>query len=172
MATQWQKFSISLAKRYTASERQAIADEVITFIRDRVQNDGLDKRNRPLPGYSEAYVKSLAFKIAGKSKGDVNLTASGDMMGSLTLLDNKKGEITIGFEKGSNENAIADGNIRGTYGHSKPTGPRRDFLGLTKGDLTRILTDFPLDDEETRSRNTDIASSARKASGDTETEDV
>jgi phage gpG-like protein len=142
MSTKWQRFTVEIPKKIGPGDREVLADEIMDYIRDRVTKKNLDKKNDPLPGYSDAYAKSLNFKIAGKSKSDVNLTLSGDMLGALTLLSHSPGKLLIGFENGSNENAKADGNIRGTYGKSKPVGPKRDFLGLTREDLDRILTKF------------------------------
>lgn len=151
MATKWQKTKIKIPMAYSPAEREAIAQEVLDFIRERVQGKNLDKRNRPLPSYSKSYVNSLAFKIAGKSKNDVNMTQSGDTLAAMQLLDHKPGEIVIGWERGSKENAIADGNIRGTYGNSRSVGPKRDFLGLAQKDLAKILKqEFPLDDQKKR----------------------
>lgn len=145
MATKHQFFEIAIPKGLSASDRETLGDDIIDFIRERTK-DGKSWRNRDFAGYSESYVKSLNFKIAGKSKKDVNLTQSGDTLGALTLLDHRDGRIRIGFEKGSQENGIADGNIRGTYGHSKQVGPKRDFLGITKSDLARILDRFTPED--------------------------
>jgi hypothetical protein len=145
MATEWQRFTVTIPKGLDAGDREVLADDIIEFIRDRTK-DGKSWRNRDLPGYSDSYANSLNFKIAGKSKNDVNLTQSGDMLGALTLLDNKDGKLVIGYEKGSQENAIADGNIRGTYGKDKQVGPKRDFLGITKADLSRILENFTPED--------------------------
>lgn len=153
-----QKFELEIDPRYSAAERRAIAHDVIDWIVERVQNKNLDRRNRPLPEYSASYVKSLDFKIGGKKKGDVNLTLSGDMLGAIEVLEHQPGKIVIGFEEGSTENAKADGNIRGTYGQSKPTGPKRDFLGLTKKDLNVILAEFPVKDK----RQGDIQRAAEK----------
>lgn len=160
MPAKWQRVAISIPKGYGPEEREAIAEEIVDFIRERVQKKNLDKNNKPLPGYSEAYVKSLAFKIAGKSKGDVNLTQSGDTLGALALLSHTSGKLLIGYENGTDENAIADGNIRGTYGKSKPAGPRRDFLGLAKEDLKQILSRFEIDDDT-------AAAKAGRGAGDT-----
>jgi hypothetical protein len=159
MSTKWQRVRVSIPETYTPSERQAIAEQVIEFIRDRVSGKGLDKNNDSFKPYSKAYEKSLNFKIAGKDPGDVNLTLSGDMLGAMTLLSHEKGSLLIGFENGSQENAIADGNIRGTYGKSKANPSRsRNFLGLTNGDLKSILSDFKAEDA-------DISDLARQATG-------
>jgi len=161
MGAKWQRIAISIPEGYKPAERVAIAEEILDFIRDRVQNKNLDKNNRKLPGYSKSYMNSLDFKIAGKSKGDVNLTLSGDMLGAMTLLSHANGKLLLGFEKGSPENARADGNIRGTYGNSKPVAAPRDFLGLTQKDLTRILKEFPVDNDQKREANTVASKIAR-----------
>lgn len=103
-------------------------------------DQGKDKNGRSFPGYSESYKKSLDFKIAGKSAGDINLQLSGDMLAAIKLLKANKGSLEIGFDRGTEENARADGNIRGTYGSDSPN-PRkaRDFLGITDKELSRII---------------------------------
>jgi hypothetical protein len=147
VATEWQRFTVEIPSGFSSADREVIADEIIDFMRERTKQ-GLSWKNQPLAGYSESYAKSLNFKIAGKSKGKVDLTQSGDTLGALTLLDSKDGKLVIGFEKGSQENAIADGNIRGTYGQARPVGPKRDFLGITQADLSRILENFTPDETE------------------------
>lgn len=157
MATEWQRFTVDVPKGLSADEREAIADEVIDFIRDQAKagrgitgtEAGVGGRRKDFPGYSKAYVESLNFKIAGKSKNEVNLTLSGDTLGAISLLGHKPGQLTIGFEKGSQENAIADGNIRGTYGTDSPDPKRaRNFLGLTKKELELIIERVTPEDAE------------------------
>ncbi len=126
----------------------AIGIEVLKHIRERT-SDGKNKNNGRFPGYKQEYIKSLDFKNAGKSAGKVNLRLSGDMMAAMDLLSHKPGNLNIGFENGTEENARADGNIRGTYGNPSPIpGRQRDFLGITKKDLAVILKKFPLKDRE------------------------
>lgn len=149
MATKHQKLTIKIPEEYTAMERELIGQEILDLIRERSQS-GKDKKGRTFPKYSESYVKSLDFKIAGKKKGQVNLTLSGDMLGAMDLLAHKKGQLTVGFEAGTPENARADGNIRGTYGQPKAVGPKRDFLGLTKKELEAILAKYPVEDKSAR----------------------
>lgn len=150
----WQKVTISIPKDYSPDERIAIGDELLEFIRNRTSK-GLDKNNKAFKGYSQSYIKSLNFKNAGKSKNKVNLRLSGDMMASMDVLSQKSGEITIGFENGTEENGKAEGNILGTYGQSSSTGKSRDFLGVTKSDLDEVLSKFPLRDPETREARTE-----------------
>jgi len=93
-------------------------------------------------------MKSAEFAAGGKSK-NVDLTLSGDMLSALRLLNQSPGEITIGYESGSTDNAKADGNIRGTYGKPKANPSKaRDFLGISKQELEIIKENFPLDDPD------------------------
>lgn len=101
-------------------------------------DQGKDKDGRAFAKYSKAYKESLDFKNAGK--GPVNLQLSGDMLAALKVLKTSKEWIEVGFEKGSDENAKADGNIRGTYGSDSPDPKKaRDFLGIEAARLARIV---------------------------------
>lgn len=146
-----QKTIIKIPSTYKPSERLAIGAEIIDYIIDRTKS-GKDKNNKPFPGYSKEYVKSLEFKIAGKSKGNVNLTLSGEMLESMKVLNHRSGEIIIGFDKDDENNGKAEGNIKGTYGSTTPKpGKKRDFLGIDKDDLKdKILSQFPEKDKEAR----------------------
>lgn len=147
MGADWQYVDIAIPRDIGPADREALADEIIDFIRERTSS-GLDKNNREFGGYSEAYIKSANFRIAGKSKSEVNLTLSGDMMGDIDLLSHRKGNLRIGFQRGSESNAKADGNIKGTYGQEKQVGPKRDFLGITKGDLNALVNIFDFQERE------------------------
>jgi hypothetical protein len=149
MGAKWQRAKIQIPDFYGPTEREAIAREVLDHIRNRTQKKNVDKNGKPFPKYSKEYVESLNFKIAGKNNR-VDLTLSGDMLGAMDLLNHKSGEIMIGFENGSPENAKADGNIRGTYGQKSPTGKARDFLGIEKSALREILNKYPKDKAKQR----------------------
>jgi hypothetical protein len=144
MAAKWQRFKVDLTGLGLDEDQRAeVADLVIERIVERTVQ-GKDKDNRPWSGsaalYSDSYKDSLDFKIGGKSPSKVDLQLSGDMLAALSVLDKTKRSVTIGFENGTEENAKADGNIRGTYGQSKPIpGKARDFLGITKTELAKII---------------------------------
>lgn len=137
---------IKIPKAYSRQERMAIGQEIVDYIRARTA-DGRDKNGSRFPGYSKAYINSLAFKVAGKSKGEVNLKLSGDMLAVLDVLSTNPGKIKIGFDPGAPEAGRAEGNIRGTYGQaSGSSSKRRDFLGIEPKALEAILDRYPLDD--------------------------
>lgn len=144
MGTKHQKFEIEIPEDYSADAREAIADDLLELIRDRTAN-GLDWKGNPLRKYSKEYVESVNFEIAGKSKNEVNFTQTGDTLAAMKLLESEPGRIVIGWEKGSTANAIADGNIRGTYGRDKPDPSKaRPILGVTKKELREVLADYPV----------------------------
>lgn len=140
MSTKWQRIKVDLSGYdLTSDQKSEVADLIIERIVDRTQN-GRDKDGQRFAGYSKSYKDSLDFKIAGKSPSKVDLQLSGDMLAAIKVLDQTRRSVTIGFEQGSEENAKADGNIRGTYGKSKPIpGKARDFLGISDRELERII---------------------------------
>lgn len=149
MATKHQKFTLDIPKWLDSDQRAQLADDVIEYIKQRTEK-GRDVDGDAFAPYSEAYMKSLTFKIGGKSK-KVDLTLSGDMLAAIGVLSDKPGKIVIGFEDGSPENARADGNIRGTYGkRSGDPKKARPFLGISDDALDKLLSfyDPPPEDED------------------------
>jgi phage gpG-like protein len=145
--TKHQFIDVKLPNGYSDDIKEAIAAEIISVIRKRTLKNK-DKDGESFPSYSKEYVKSVDFKAAGKSKGDINLTLSGDMLASIELLEKKKNKVVIGFEEGTVQNAKADGNIRGTYGRPSPIkGKARPFLGISDDELEKILNKYPKDEE-------------------------
>lgn len=138
-----QKFEVDVDVSYTDAERRELAREIIDFIVSRTRDKNLDKDNRSFPGYSKDYINSLEFKLAGKSRSDIDLTLSGDMLDSIKLLSSRAGKLVIGFDRGT-ENDKAEGNRIGSYGKSfgNPT-KARDFLGIHPEDLSKILEANP-----------------------------
>lgn len=140
MATKWQKIKIDLSGYgLTPDQKDEVADLIVERIVDRTQS-GIDKNGKRFASYSKDYKDSLDFKIAGKAGRPVDLQLSGDMLAALSIIDKTSRSVTIGFENGTEENAKADGNIRGTYGQSKPIpGKARDFLGISDRELDQII---------------------------------
>lgn len=133
----WMRTKIEVDDDLGPLQRRAVAQEIIDFIVERSKN-GRDKDGRPFPGYSKSYKESKEFEIAGKSS-KVNLTLSGEMLNSIKLLSHRRGELLIGFENGTEQNAKAEGNITGSYGKPRPVPSKaRDFLGISQSRLERI----------------------------------
>lgn len=94
--------------------------------------------------YSKSYSESLDFKNAGKSRGEPNLTQTGDMLADLDYLDDKdtKDTITIGYEIGYGDRGKVEGNATGIRGANSDVVNPRPFVGITERDLNRLIKDF------------------------------
>ena len=154
MPIQQRKLTIRISNRYSASDRVSIARDVIRFIKDRTNNGigvsgkpnsvGVHSGTKKFKGYTPDYIKSKKFLNAGKNPTQVNLQLSKRMIGNLKLLKHGNGFIEIGYERGSKDNAKAEGNIIGSYGGTPSKSRERNFLGITESELTTILIKHPL----------------------------
>lgn len=133
-----QKVEIAIPEDLKPDQRKELADLVIEHIVDRTQS-GKDKDGKRFPRYSKAYIKSLDFQNAGKSKSKVDLQLSGDMLAAITLLNEKRGLLKIGFERGAEENDRAEGNILGSYGGDPNPSKARNFLGIQPSKLRELI---------------------------------
>lgn len=117
--------------------RQSIGQAIIDEIRKKAE-DGDFLSGSTKKGYSKAYAESDAGVIYGKKTGaKVNLTASGDMLNSLTLeLPDSSNRIDIAFID-SDESRKAHGHVNGSE-----VLPKRDFFGLTNQELSQIARRF------------------------------
>lgn len=114
----------------------AIGQKIIDYMEERV-DDGLGYGRAKLKSpYSDAYSDSLNFKAAGKSKTDVNMKLSGDMMASIDILDVNGSKITIGIDD-------PDQAPKAFNHQTGDTVPRRPFFGVTKAELKEyVLNEF------------------------------
>jgi len=163
----WQRVKVEIPKQYTPIERVAIANEIIEFMIKRTKS-GKDVNGSSFPKYTQEYINSKNFDIAGKSKGKVDLELSGEMLNNIELLSHGSGSLLIGFDKSDSElNGKVEGNRIGSYGGEPDSEKARDFLGITNDDLEKILKKFPkkTDQQEanTRRKAIDIVTSLRSA---------
>ncbi len=127
-----QKITLPIRKKWKPKERLQIASDIIEFIKHRTVKKSLDRKNRSFPKYEKEYAIS-------KGSSKVNLLLSTEMLANLKVLKTKKGSVTIGYEKGSNINGKAEGNITGSYGQPSPNRKKaRDFLGINATDKKNI----------------------------------
>ena len=128
-----------------SSLKQAIGGAIIERIRERTRGgEGMSfsgSRSRKVKlksPYSDEYTDSLDFKAFGKSRGNVNMTLTGDMLGLMDIKRETANSITIGWNDVT-ENAKA-------YNHSVgDTVPRRPFFGVNKTELQQIKKEFSLE---------------------------
>lgn len=138
MTAKWRRIRLEIPPNLKPSDRKVLADGIIDFIIDRTQS-GNDKRNNRFKAYTQEYADRK-----GVGRGDVDLVDSFQMLSDLQLLSHKRGELLIGFENGTTSNAKADGNITGSYGRSPNKAKARDFLGVFKKDVKRIISELDL----------------------------
>lgn len=125
-----------------------IAQEVIDFIVERTKSGVAvgSKKNLKSP-YSKSYADSLPFKAAGKSRNEVNLTLSGDMLGSIDVVEETDKGFVIAVDP--DQAGKAFGHISGFEGHPVLKGPKRPFFGVTVDELrSKILPKFKNDLKE------------------------
>lgn len=91
--------------------------------------------------YSKKYVESAEFKNFGKSKNDVNMTLTGDMLGLMDVVDQSGNTITIGWDDDTQQ-AKAANHIKGV------TVPARPFFGISNEELKSIVKEVKPDLEK------------------------
>ena len=131
----WMKTKVELPEDIDLekTDREEIAVRILDYIKERTL-DGVGIKNGRrfnFPKYSEAYIKSAAFKEAGKSASEVNLKLSGEMLDEMRIISLRGNQILIGFQNGTLSNNKADGNSK-----------IRPFLGINKSELQEILREF------------------------------
>lgn len=136
------QLKIKIPNWLTSEQRSQLGEDIVEHIRLRTES-GHDKNGRKFRRYSPEYVKSLDFKIAGKSKDKINLTLTGDMLAALEVISHRKGQVIVGYEDGEQADK-AEGNILGVNG-KKP----RPFLGISDAKLKQLLSQYePPEDKE------------------------
>lgn len=120
--------------------RMAIAQKVIDYIVKRTQ-EGKDISGKNLAKYHPDYVASAEFELAGKSKNEVNMTLTGNMLAQLDMLSDSPNTIRIGWDD-NNE-------ILKAYNHNiGDTVTKREFFGITSKEAKEvILEEFEKDIE-------------------------
>ena len=121
-----------------SSFRQAVGQAIIDTIVERTENKKY--LNNSTAKYSDSYVESTDFEIFGKSKGRANLTQSGDMLGTLDIIEEDESVIKIGWDNPD----IAARATNHNFGIGKGI-PEREFLGLSEKEIAKIKEEFSQD---------------------------
>ena len=112
-----------------------IGERIIEKIRERtLDGKGINGKNLKKP-YSESYSKTPEFKAFGKSKSNVNMTLSGDMLGLMQIIEAEDGKIKIGWDD-PEQTAKA-------YNHNAgDTLPKRPFFGLNNTETKELVREL------------------------------
>lgn len=89
---------------------------------------------KKFPKYTKAY-KNF------KGQSNVDLRLSSEMLDTLDLIKSAEGSITLGW-KNKTQREKAEGNILGSYGREPNPAKARRFLGISKSELSEIISGF------------------------------
>jgi hypothetical protein len=115
--------------------KQEIGQAIVDSIVENTKRGDFLAQSSGAQSYSESYADSFDFKVYGKSKNNVNLTASGDMLRAIDFEINDDGIMSIYFND-ETEAAKAHGHITGNIGK------KRDFFGLDHKDLILATREY------------------------------
>jgi hypothetical protein len=102
--------------------RRSVAQAVIDYILERTDKNISSTGEKFESPYSDVYANSEEFKLAGKSKRNVNLELTGQMKASIDLISDTPNTITIG---------ITGEQAKKGYNHQVgDTVPPRPFIGF------------------------------------------
>jgi hypothetical protein len=144
MTAAQQKVRIKIPKGYSPENRRAISKDIIDHIKQRTKGGvGIRRftggrfRRYNFPGYTKDYAEK-------KGQTNVDLILENKMLKDIKPLKDTHQSVTIGHNKGTQQNEKAEGNQIGSYG--QPRGNRkkaRRYLGITKKELQQILKKYP-----------------------------
>ena len=122
----------------TPEIKEAFTQAIIDRMLERTTEEHRDVNGAVFAPYSKAYKESLAFEVFGKNK-DVNMTLTGDMLGSVDKISSSGTSIKFGVT-GDEQIAKAFGNITGQRGKNKSV--KRDFFGVSDKEIKEIAKNY------------------------------
>jgi len=141
MANKETKLTLEVPSYFSAGQRAEVAKQAIEFIQERSKS-GYNVEGKDWAGKAGKYTDAYAKKKGVSSGGPVDLALSHDMLDAMKYFPSlsSKGQITVGYKKGTKQERKAEGNILGTYGQPKPIpGKARPFLDILQKDLQKII---------------------------------
>lgn len=122
------------------SLKQVIGQALIDKIISRTES-GKDVNGKPFKKYSKEYIESDEFKAFDKSPGEINMTLTGQMLGTLDVLQTAGSKVKIGWADDTENAKAYNHNVGDTIKN------KRAFFGVTKADLNEIKKEFKADVE-------------------------
>lgn len=143
MANKETKLTLRVPEHFNAEQRAEVAEQVMEFIIDRSKK-GYNVRGVDWAGKAGQYTEAYAKRKGVSEGGPVDLSLSHDMLDGMRYFSSlsPRGQITIGYQKGTQLERKAEGNILGTYGKQSPIpGKARPFLDILQRDLKKIISE-------------------------------
>lgn len=110
---------------------------------------GKDVDGNRFTGYDKDYIDSDEFEAWGKSPRKINMELTGDMLGTLDIIDIDGGRVKIGWKD--------DTEIKKAFNHNTgDTVPKREFFGLTDSQLKQLAEPFAEDIKKVEPSNKEL----------------
>ena len=141
------QLTLKVPDHFDAGQRADVAERVMAFIIDRSKK-GYNVNGRDWSGKAGEYTEAYAKKKGVSEDGPVDLSLSHDMLDGMRYFASlsPRGQITVGYKKGTQLERKAEGNILGTYGQDAPIpGKARPFLDILQKDLKKIISEVDND---------------------------
>ena len=135
------QLKLRVPEYFDAEQRADVAERVMEFIIDRSKK-GYNVHGRDWSGKAGEYTEEYAKRKGVSEGGPVDLSLSHDMLDNMRYFStlSPRGQVTIGYQKGTRLERKAEGNILGTYGQQSPiAGKARPFLDILQKDLQKII---------------------------------
>lgn len=135
------QLTVKVPEHFDAEMRSDVAEKVMAFIIDRSKK-GYNVNGRDWSGKAGQYTEEYAKRKGVSDDGPVDLSLSHDMLDGMRYFPSlsPRGQVTVGYQKGTKLERKAEGNILGTYGQQDPIpGKARPFLDILKKDLEKIV---------------------------------
>lgn len=119
---------------------QAIIDRILLRTQESLfmETGGRGKDGSGPLSYTKGYRSSFSFRVLKGSTRKVNLSATGDMLRAMDIIESEPDKLILGFDN-IEDAEKAHGHITGSVGKT------RDFFGLPEVDIDRIRKSFQSD---------------------------
>ncbi|WP_417447204.1 hypothetical protein [Kangiella sp.] len=118
------------------SFKNRVGQEIIDRMIDRIR-EGDSVHGRNMKAYDPDYVDSDEFKAYGKSKSNVNMRLTGDMLNLMDIKGIEGDTVIVGWND-QESNDKAHGHMTGFQGK----GTKREFFGATQKLLEEIRDEY------------------------------
>jgi hypothetical protein len=145
-------FGVDLSSRKDL--RLSIAQDMIDLMISRTREDHVSVDGESFEKYSDSYKKSDKFSEYGKSNS-VDMTLTGDMLGSIDVIEDAEDYIVLGLA--DDQNGKAHGHMVGANNL-----PVRRFFGVNKADIENIKGAYASDFESIRAEKPTTAADIMK----------
>lgn len=129
--------------------RQSVGQDIIDTIQSRTEGGKFLAPAKKT--YSPEYTHSIEFAAFNKSKNNVNLRQTGEMLDLMDIIKEDSSSIRIGWTDSEDQAKATNHNFGVTV-------PKREFLGLTEAEAKKIKEKYQRELDVVTSDNTTTSS--------------